>query len=666
MNKNNYLALLFLSVFSVTMQAQETKPSAIRYTNKNNFDINYPITKDKILTKVELWVTEDGGDTWLLANEDKDLNPPVTFTANKDGLYGFFVLIESENENEKKSAPTKGSKPQWLYVLDRKKPEINLDSQKNLVFKAGGEVPLKWALSDAHLGDLPISIAISVDKNKTWTTLQVDVKDAPTSIKAPSEDKTEFQIKITAKDQAGNEAEAISENLTIDGLMPIAKVIGPSTNFKSKFEVIIQTHDEGKAGIKGINLWFSLDNGAEWKLFAKDLNPQTPIIFTPPLSSRVGLYASASDTAGNEGFQPVAGTPPQHTVLTDNQKPVIEILEPVNFSSIAGGKKLEIKWEAKDENIKNFPVDIYYSIDEGNQWISITKNEKAKDSFFWLTPKVDSKKCCLKLIAIDEAGNFGEAILPFFFEIDSTPPIATAMYLQNKDIPSEHLANTSETAIETKKLDYVTSEFLNVENLKEDKQFELAMEKLQKLEEKYPENSRIYYEKALILSSYLVQDNSLSMNQAINLLEKAISLNNNYEAAYILRGSIYYKKYSVEKDEKQKIHYLLLAEHEYLNAIKILGDTYEEYSNLGIIYFRLNRNEDAKKYLLKATLLKKNPGICYWYLARISENEENFEKAENYWRKAAGAYGVNTIYGEKAVLNVESAKSKKIGQQILE
>jgi len=152
----------------------------------------------------------------------------------------------------------------------------------------------------------------------------------------------------------------------------------------------------------------------------------------------------------------------------------------------------------------------------------------------------------------------------------------------------------------------------------------------------------------------------------VNLLEKAISLNNSFEAAYILRGSIYYKKYSVEKDEKQKKHYLLLAEHEYLNAIKILGDNYEEHSNLGIVYFRLNRYKEAKKYLLRATLLKKNPGICYWYLARISENEEDFAKAEIYWRKAAGAYGVNTIFGEKAVLNVESAKSKKIGKQMLE
>lgn len=659
--KNNILIIFLFFTLNI-IKSDDAISSLVKYTNKNNFEIHYE--KIKNLKKVELWVTEDGGNKWLLTKEDSDLEPPVSFTAPKDGLYGFFILLEAENE--KRLAPQKGTKPQFLYILDQKKPEIILDQQKTLTFKAGGEVPLKWTLSDAHLGDNPITIAISSDNNKTWTTIFTNAKDAPTSIKAPSQDKTEFQIKVIAKDLAGNEAIAISENLTVDGLIPIAKVVGPFTNFKSQFEVIVQTQDEGKSGVKGINLWYTLNNGEDWKLFAKDLNPKAPILFTPPPSSKVGLYASASDFAGNEGFQPVAGTPPQHTVLTDTEKPIIKILEPVNFASIAGGKKLEIKWEAKDDNLKNFPVDIYYSVDGGNQWVSITKNEKAIDSFSWQTPKFDSKNCCIKLIAVDEAGNIGEAVLPFFFEIDSTPPISKAMYLLNKDIPKTQTPQYTENEIETNKVDYITSEFLEVESLKEDKQFELAMDKLQKLEEKFPENSRVYYEKALILSTYLIQDNPLSMNQAVNLLEKAISLNNSFEAAYILRGSIYYKKYSVEKDEKQKKHYLLLAEHEYLNAIKILGDNYEEHSNLGIVYFRLNRYEEAKKYLLRATLLKKNPGICYWYLARISENEEDFAKAEIYWRKAAGAYGVNTIFGEKAVLNVESAKSKKIGKQMLE
>lgn len=660
------LMLLLASSFFPLTQADETIPTPVHYSNKNIFDINYPLAKDgSEINRVELWVTEDGGDNWILAKTDQDLRPPVSYTAAKDGLYGFYVLQMTE-VREKPEAPAKGSKPQWIYIIDRKKPEINLDYQKSLIFKANGEVPLKWTVSDAHLSDLPITISISNDQGKTWSDIHTDIKDVPISIKAPSQDKAEFQIKISAKDLAGNEAAVISENLYIDGSLPIANVIGPATSSKSQFEVIVQTFDEGKAGIKGINLWFSLNDGEEWKLFARDLNPQSPILFTPPSASKVGLYATAIDSAGNESFQPVAGTKPQLVVLTDSKKPVISFIEPVNFKSIAGEKKLNIKWETIDDNLSSFPVEIYYSIDGGNQWHLITKNEKPSGSFAWLTPKIDIDKCTLKLIAIDAVGNFGEATLPFMFEIDSTPPISIAMYLQNKDIPEIKTSLNLDAGIEAKTKSFIDSELEEVQNLKEDKQYELALEKLQKLEEKFPDNSQVYYEKGLILSTYLVQDDPLSMNRAINILEKAISLNPEYEAAYILRGSIYYKKYSIEKDELQKKHYLLLAEHEYLNAIKILGDSYEEHSNLGIIYFRLNRYEEARKYLLKATLLKKRPGICYWYLARIEENEENFIKSEIYWRKAAAAYGVNTVYGEKAVLNVESAKSKKIGKQILE
>jgi hypothetical protein len=660
------LMLLLANALIQNIQADDIVIPPTHYTNKNTVDINYPISKEAgVINRVELWVTEDGGDTWLLSKVDQDLRPPVSYTPAKDGLYGFFVLQMSD-VRDKPEPPSKGTKPQWLYVFDKKKPEINLEYQKSLIYKTEGEVPLKWSLSDSHLSELPISISLSTDHGKTWNALQSELKDIPTSIKAPSQDKAEFQIKITAKDLAGNESSVISENLYIDGSLPIAKVIGPIASIKSQFEVIIQTFDEGKAGVKGINLWFSLDNGAEWKLFARDLNPQAPILFTPPTGDKIGLYATATDTVGNESFQPVSGTKPQLVVLTDSIKPVITIIEPKNFKSVGGDKKLNIKWEIKDDNIQLFPTEIYFSKDGGNQWYLITKNEKPTGTFSWTTPKIDSDKCCLKLIALDEVGNMGETILPFFFEIDSSAPLAKAMYLQNKDIPEMKSNSVPEVGIEAKTLDFITTEFNDIDSLKEDKQYDLVMERLQRLEEKFPDNSRIYYEKALILSTYLAADDSLSMNRAINFLEKAISLKPDYEAAYILRGSIYYKKYSVEKDELQKKHYLLLAEHEYLNAIKILGDSYEEYSNLGIVYFRLNRPEDAKKYLLKATLLKKRPGICYWYLARIEENQENFEKSEIYWRKAAAAYGVNTVYGEKAVLNVESAKSKKIGKQILE
>ena len=659
--------MLFLatSLMQITMGQEETT-TPIHFTNKNTLEIMYPLLKDEVVNRVELWVTDDGGDTWTLAKTDQDLRPPVSHTLSKDGLYGFYILQMSD-VREKPPAPTKGTKPQWLYTIDRKNPEINLEFQKNLIFKTGGEVPLRWSVSDAHLGELPISISMSTDGGKTWSPISTDIKDSHISIKAPSQDKSEFQVKVTAKDLAGNEASAISETLIVDGSLPVAKVIGPANSIKSQFEVQVQTYDEGKAGVKGINLWFTVDNGEEWKLFARDLNPQSPILFTPPQAMRVGLYATAIDAAGNEGFQPVAGTKPQHVVLTDSKKPIIEIIEPVNFKSIGGEKKLNIKWKTIDENLSNFPVEIYFSTDGGNQWQLITKNEKASGTFSFLTPKIDNDKCTLKLIAVDEVGNIGEAVLPFLFEIDSTPPIAQAMYLQNKDIPEIKASSTKEpTGVESRTTDSITAEFIEIQSLKEDKQYELAMERLQKMEEKFPDNSQVYYEKALILSTYLVLDDPLSMNKAINYLEKAISLKPDYEAAYILRGSIYYKKFSVEKDELQKKHYLLLAEHEYLNAIKILGDTYEEYSNLGIVYFRLNRFDEARKYLLKATLLKERPGICYWYLARIEENEENFEKSEIYWRKAAAAYGVNTVYGEKAVLNVESAKSKKIGKQILE
>ncbi|PCJ62080.1 MAG: hypothetical protein COA79_05170 [Planctomycetota bacterium] len=661
----SFIFLLFL-IPSSYLYSQTKSNSRIIYSKKKSLEIPYTLDKsEKIIQRVELWSTEDGGNSWKLSRTDKDLRSPIFFTTQKDKIIGFYIL-QIKDIRKKPNPPITGTIPHLVYVIDSKRPEINLEFQKNRLFKPKGEISLKWIAADPHLKKLPISIDISLDKGSTWTALFSNLPNKSIKLKGPAEAPDGFQYKVTATDMANNAAAVISETLHIDSDIPMASVIGPEYSREQNFEVIIKTFDKGRSGIKSLSLWYTTDKGKSWHNYSRNLNPQLPIKITSPNNaSMIGLYAVATDLAGNSSLVPVADTPAQHYVMIDNTTPVLNILKPKKFSSIGGNQELLIQWKAEDTNLRKFPVTIYYSQNNGNQWELITKNELAEDSFLWKTPKINSSQCMIKIIAIDKLGHLTSKKTLYTFEIDSKPPLAKAMYLENNDIAETRkiIQSVSETSKHKK---IIKDHFEKLQDLKDDKQYELALDYLENLISNDPKNSRYYFEKGLILSSYIGSSDRIHLNRSINALEKAISLNPAYEAAYILRGSVYYKKYTLEKDDVQKKHYLLLAEHEYLNAIKILGDNYDEYSNLGIVYYQLNKFKDSKKYLLKASLLKKRPSICYWYLAKIAEGHENFQKAEVFWRKAAASYGVNTVFGEKAVINVEKAKSKKIGKKLLD
>ena len=153
--KKILMLILATSLISF-ISAEDLIPPPSIITNKSIINISYQLEKELgEIKQIELWVTDNGGDTWSLAKFDQDLISPVSYTPPKDGLYGFIILQLNE-VREKPEEPAKGTQPQWLYTIDRKSPEMTLDYEKNLLFKAFAEVPLKWSLSDTHLGDRPI------------------------------------------------------------------------------------------------------------------------------------------------------------------------------------------------------------------------------------------------------------------------------------------------------------------------------------------------------------------------------------------------------------------------------------------------------------------------------------------------------------------------------
>ncbi|MFC1571296.1 T9SS type A sorting domain-containing protein [Candidatus Margulisiibacteriota bacterium] len=90
-----------------------------------------------------------------------------------------------------------------------------------------------------------------------------------------------------------------------------------------------------------------------------------------------------------------------------------------------GGSHQTILWNASDQgdNLAANPITIKYSINYGTSWETVASGEANDGEFPWPVPEIDAAYASLKIEAIDEDGNIGQAINTF--HIDSMPPSVT-------------------------------------------------------------------------------------------------------------------------------------------------------------------------------------------------------------------------------------------------
>jgi len=146
---------------------------------------------------------------------------------------------------------------------------------------------------------------------------------------------------------------------------------------------------------------------------------------------------------------------------------------------------------------------------------------------------------------------------------------------------------------------------------------------------------------------YLIKDYSKAVDFFNMALDIEKTLNNSENIA-----SIYYNISKIEKNNNnfsKSIEYLLFAEKilEKLYKEKKLNNIYtlsNVYYSLGLIYSKIDKLSDAKKYLFKTIdidrMTENSSGLAdnYYGLGIISEKEKRFDKALIYFLKAKDLY----------------------------
>ena len=89
----------------------------IHQANQSKFKLNYSLNNTAgSVTEVQLWATEDGGQTWAQWGVDTDKQSPLEVELQRDGIYGFKTVVMTA-KGSANTQPLPGSNADlWLQV----------------------------------------------------------------------------------------------------------------------------------------------------------------------------------------------------------------------------------------------------------------------------------------------------------------------------------------------------------------------------------------------------------------------------------------------------------------------------------------------------------------------------------------------------------------------
>jgi hypothetical protein len=175
--------------------------------NSCAFEVDYDVgaLAPAEIAKVELWWTGDGGRSWNRYGVDDDCASPAKVRVEKDGLYGFWIVVESSG-GMRGADPHAGDLPQFWVGVDTTPPVAKLIGAETGLGEPGEPFSIRWEASDALLADKPISLAYAPDATGPWTTIASGITNQGLyTFTLPGRLGERTYLRLTARDAAGND-----------------------------------------------------------------------------------------------------------------------------------------------------------------------------------------------------------------------------------------------------------------------------------------------------------------------------------------------------------------------------------------------------------------------------------------------------------------------------
>jgi hypothetical protein len=156
------------------------------------------------VSRVELWGTRDGGQSWNRFAVDDDNRSPLVVTVDNEGLYGFKILVQAASGGAL-VPPRAGEEPELWVSVDLKRPIVELTSIERGEGNLADHLILHWRAQDNNLEQRPIGLFFSSRPTGPWSVIATNLEDTGQyAWRVERYVPTRIYLRIEARDTAGN------------------------------------------------------------------------------------------------------------------------------------------------------------------------------------------------------------------------------------------------------------------------------------------------------------------------------------------------------------------------------------------------------------------------------------------------------------------------------
>jgi len=128
------------------------------------------------VSRVALWGSRDGGQSWHHYADDEDHRSPLSVTVDDAGLYGFRIVVEAAG-GPAASVPRTGDQPELWVAVDLARPLAELISIQPGSGNLADHLILRWRAEDDNLEPRPIALFYSSRPSGPWSTIATGLEN---------------------------------------------------------------------------------------------------------------------------------------------------------------------------------------------------------------------------------------------------------------------------------------------------------------------------------------------------------------------------------------------------------------------------------------------------------------------------------------------------------
>lgn len=193
------------SMVSANLLADATMDPNVEAVAVRRFDVAFEIANADEEDTVTLWHSSDQGATWSRGDSVPATDEKVTFSADRDGLYGFRLAVNWGNV-----APGNDAETFWTWV-DGSPPVLQLHPltvENEATVRP--VVLVRWTAIDAGLVDRPVSLSYRSGLEGSWMGIEAAVANTGSyDWRVPEGVTGEVTVRVRCADRAGHVSSAV-------------------------------------------------------------------------------------------------------------------------------------------------------------------------------------------------------------------------------------------------------------------------------------------------------------------------------------------------------------------------------------------------------------------------------------------------------------------------